>query len=157
MKIISFAYSLSSSSAFRCNLQVQENHPHQVAGQLHAWQISHWISTHPYHKGQPLVEFPLTAVSLSKCPLCHLWPPLPTLSFYLHVLIEQLNLSTCPNQRRLFSQDYVEVINLKLANSLFNLIATYSGFILQIWLIMALSLRCKCCRSGFVKIQVSLA
>ena len=79
VKIISFAYSFSSSSPFRCNLQVQEHHPHQCASlqlarKLQAWQISHWISTHPYHKGQPLVEFPLTTVSLCKFPLCHLWP-----------------------------------------------------------------------------------
>ena len=39
------------------NLEVQGQHPHQwapfqVAGLLHAWQISHQISRYVYHEGR---------------------------------------------------------------------------------------------------------
>ena len=50
-----------------------------------------------------------------------------------------------------FSQDTVEVINLKSSQQL---VATLSGFTLQICMIMALSLRRKGLRSGLVKGQV---
>ena len=41
---------------FLINMQVQGQHPHQwtpfqIAGLLHAWQISHQISTYFYHAG----------------------------------------------------------------------------------------------------------
>ena len=41
---------------FLINMQVQGQHPHQwapfqIAGLLHAWQISHQISRYVYHKG----------------------------------------------------------------------------------------------------------
>ena len=41
---------------FLINVQVQGQHPHQwapfqIAGLLHAWQISHLISRYVYHEG----------------------------------------------------------------------------------------------------------
>ena len=41
---------------FFINVQIQGQHPHQwasfqIVGLLHAWQISHQISTHFYHEG----------------------------------------------------------------------------------------------------------
>ena len=44
---------------FLINLQVQGHHPHQwapfeVAGLLHAWQISHQISRYVYHESRQL-------------------------------------------------------------------------------------------------------
>ena len=72
-------------------------------------------------QGSTSLSFQSPPVSLCKCPLCHLGLPWPTLSFYPHVaivLIVPLNRSTCPNQRDLFSQDYIEVINLKLSQQL---------------------------------------
>ena len=41
---------------FWINVQVQGQHPHQwapfqIAGMLHAWQISHQISRYVYHEG----------------------------------------------------------------------------------------------------------
>ena len=52
--VVSF---LSSSADFFNNMQVQVQHPHQwapfqVAGLLHAWQISHYMSRYVYHEGQ---------------------------------------------------------------------------------------------------------
>ena len=42
---------------FLINVQVQGQHPHQwapfqIAGLLHAWQISHQISRYVYHEGR---------------------------------------------------------------------------------------------------------
>ena len=87
MKIISFAYSLSSSSAFICYVQVQEHHPHQCAPLQVAGTHgrSHIGFSHIPITRVNLVEFPLTTISLCKCLLCHLGLPWPTLSFYLHV------------------------------------------------------------------------
>ena len=70
---------------FLINVQVQGQHPHQwvpfqIAGLLHAWQISHQISR--YVDGG---ELPISAIPLCQLFPCHLGPPRPTLSINLYV------------------------------------------------------------------------
>ena len=53
---ISVAISYHIIIRFLFNMQVQGQHPHQwapfqIAGSLHAWQISHQISRYVYHEG----------------------------------------------------------------------------------------------------------
>ena len=103
-------------------------------------------------------ELPLTAVSLRQ----FLGLPAPRLSSICishAVLIAPLERSTCPNQRSLLS------LKMRLrsssssfaSNSLDLTVATSSGLILLICLIIALSLRCMRCRFVLVSKQVSLA
>ena len=118
-------------------MQVHEHHSHQwaslqVAGWLHAWQISHLISTHTCTciRRVNLVELPLKTVSLCKCPPYHLGP-----TFYLHVA-NCLNCATglfiMPKSAKPFlSKDNVEVINLKSSQQL--LIPAFP--ILIIWIL----------------------
>ena len=66
-------------------MQVQRKHPHQwaplqVAGLLHAWQISHQISRYVYHEGRQ----PRDSTLCQLLP-CHLGPPRPTLFISLCV------------------------------------------------------------------------
>ena len=75
-------------------------------------------------------------------------PHLPSICISHAVLNAPLEISTCPNQRSLLSLK----MSLRSSSSSFASIsldltvATSSGLILQICLIMALSLRCKPCR-----------
>ena len=74
---------------FLINVQVQGQHPHQwapfqIAGLLHAWQISHQISRYIYHEGDSR-ELPLSAIPLCQLLPCHFGPPRPTLSINLYV------------------------------------------------------------------------
>ena len=85
-------------------------------------------------------------------------PRLPSICISHAVLTAPLERSPCPNQRSLLSQKEVEPSSSSFASSALDLtLATSSGLILQICLIMALSLCCKRCRFILVSGQVSLA
>ena len=86
-------------------------------------------------------------------------PRLPSICISHAVLIAPLERSTFPNQRGLLSLEMrSRSSNSSFAsNSLDFTVAKSSGLILQICLIMALSLHCKCCRLFLVSGQVSLA
>ena len=86
-------------------------------------------------------------------------PRLPSICISYAVLIAPLERATCPNQRSLLSLKMrSRSSSWSFASSSLDLtLATSSGLILQICLIMALSLRCKRCRFVLVSGQVSLA
>ena len=86
-------------------------------------------------------------------------PCLPSICISYAVLIAPLERATCPNQRSLLSLKMrSRSSSWSFASSSLDLtLATSSGLILQICLIMALSLRCKRCRFVLVSGQVSLA
>ena len=77
---------------FLINVQVQGQHPHQwapfqIAGLLHAWQLS---GSHTRSPGTSIMrvdsrELPLSAVPLCQLLPCHFGPPRPTLSINLYV------------------------------------------------------------------------
>ena len=83
-------------------------------------------------------------------------PRLPSICISHAVLIAPLECSTCPNQRSLLSLKMRSRSSSSsfASNSLDLTVATSSGLILQICLIMALSLGCKCCRFVLVSGQV---
>ena len=77
---------------FFINVQVQGQHQHQwvsfqVAGLLHAWQISHQISRYICMAIMRVDswELPLSANPLCQLLKCHLGPPRPMLSINLYV------------------------------------------------------------------------
>ena len=75
---------------FLIRVQVQGQHPHQwapfqIAGLLHAWQISHQISTGMSIMRVDSRELPLSAIPLCQLLPCHVGPPRPTLSLNLYV------------------------------------------------------------------------
>ena len=118
--------------------------------------------SHTWSPGAPFFrvncgELPLTAV-FHVC-LGLPTPRLPSICISYAVLIAPLEHSTCPNQRSLLSLKMrSRSSSWSFASSLLDLtLATSSGLILQICLIMALSLRCKHCRFVLVSGQVSLA
>ena len=84
-------------------------------------------------------------------------PRLPSICISHAVLIAPLERSTCPNQRNLLSLKMrSRSSSSSFASNLLDLtMATSSGLILQICLIMALSLRCKSCMFVLVSGQVS--
>ena len=88
-------------------------------------------------------------------------PRFPSICMSQTVFIAPLDRSTCPNQGSLFSLRITSRSSISSwANSSFDLtvtVATFSGFALQICLIMALSLLRKPWRSELVKGQVWLA
>ena len=86
-------------------------------------------------------------------------PSLPSICISHAVLIAPLERSTFPNQRSLLSLKMrLRSSSSSFASNLLDLtVATSSGLILQICLIMALSLCCKRCRFVLVSGQVSLA
>ena len=106
-----------------------------------------------FHSGQPLsVSFFHVSLGLPA-------PRLPSICISHAVLIAPLERSTCPNQRSLlFLKMRSRSSSSSFASYSLDLtVATSSGLILQICLIMALSLRCKRCRFVLVSGQVSLA
>ena len=86
-------------------------------------------------------------------------PHLPSICISHAVLTAPLERSTCPNQRSLLSLKMrTRSSSSSFASYSLDLtVATSSGLILQICLIMALSLHCKHCRFFLVSGQVSLA
>ena len=86
-------------------------------------------------------------------------PRLPSICISYAVLIAPLERSTCTNQRSLLSLKMRSRSSSSsfASNSLDLTVATASGLILQICLIMALSLHCKRYRFVLVSGQVSLA
>ena len=84
-------------------------------------------------------------------------PCLPSICISHTVLIAPLERSKCPNQQSFLSLK-MRLRSSSFANNSLDLtVATSSGLILQICLIIALSLRCKRCRFVLVCGQVSLA
>ena len=86
-------------------------------------------------------------------------PRLPSICLSHAVVIATLECSTCPNQRSLLSLKMRSRSSSSsfASKSLDLTVATSSGLILQICLIMALSLRCQLCRFVLVSDQVLLA
>ena len=124
--------------------------------------------SHTWSPGAPFLrvncgELPLTAVPLCQLPPCALGPPCPPLAVYLHIIC----CSDCTTWTRHMPKPAKPPLSLKtrpkpsswsLASSSPDpTLATSSGLILQIRLIMALPLRCKGCRFVLVSGQVSLA
>ena len=91
-------------------MQVQGQHPHQlahfqIAGLLHAWQISHQISRYVYHEGWWPRASTLQSLSVS---CFHVMlglpgPRFPSTCMSKAVLTAPLECSTCPYHRSLFS------------------------------------------------------
>ena len=152
-------------------MQVQGQHPHQwapfqIAGLLHALQISHQISRYSMSimrvDGQ---ELPLSAIPLCQLFPCHLGPPRPTLSINLYVkgcldcTIGAVHMSI-PSESSLLQKE-VQILNAKMpsrtSSSLDNVVTMSCGLTLQSCQIITLSFRCRCWRFGFVNGQVSLA
>ena len=76
-------------------------------------------------------------------------PCLPSICISHAVLIAPQERSTCPNQQSLHSLKMRSESSSFASNLLYLTVATSSGLILQICLIMALSLPCKHCRSSW--------
>ena len=107
-------------------------------------------------------ELPLSAIPLCQLLPCHLGPPRPTLSINLYVkgcldcTIGAFHMSI-PSESSLL-QNEVQILNASRTSSSLDLVVTMSwGLTLQIYLIIALSVRCRGWRFGFVNGQVSLA
>ena len=147
-------------------MQVQGQHPHQwapfqIAGLLHAWEISHQICRYCMSimtvDGQelPLCNPPLSAVSMSS------WacPRFPSTCMSKAVLTASLECSTCPYHRSLLSFRMRSWSSMPSpTRSSLDLVVTMScGLTLQICLIIALSFCCRRWNFGFVNGQVSLA
>ena len=139
-------------------MQIQGQHPHklapfQVAGLLHARQISHQISRYIYHEGRYLSFHSLQSLS-GNC--FHVILGLPSTCRSKAVLLEG---STCPYQRSLLSFRIRFRSSMPShASSSLDLVVTMScGLTFQICLIIALSFHCRLWRFGFVNGQVSLS
>ena len=151
---------------FLINMQVQGQHPHQwapfqVAGLLHAWQISpdlqvclSWGSiAESFHSLRSL------SVSCFHVILGLPGPRFPSTCRSKAVFTAPLKHSTCPYQRSLLSFRMRSRSSMpSIASCSLDLVVTMScGLTLQISLIIALSFHCRRWRFGFVSGQVSLA
>ena len=137
---------------FFINVQVQGQHPHQwapfqIAGLLHAWQISHQISRYVYHEGwwpraSTLCNPSLSAVSMS---LGFPGPRFPSTCMSKSVLTAPLECPTCPYHWNLlsFRMRSKSLMPSHTSSSLDLVVTTSCGLTLQICLIIALSF---CCR-----------
>ena len=120
---------------YRGNIHI----PFQVVGLLHTWQLSYKICFHVI-LGLPGPCFPSTCMSKA-------------------LLTAPLEGSTCPYQRSLFAFRMRSryPMQTRTSCSLDLVVRTSCGLTLQICLIIALSIRCKHWRLGFVNGIVLLA
>ena len=145
------------------NVQVQGPYPQQWApfqatGLLHAWQISHQISSVSIMRVYSW-ELPLSAIPLCQLLPSHLGPPRPMLPLTCMskaVLTVPLERSACPYQRSLlsFSRRSRSSMPSRASSSVDLMVAVSCGLTLQISLIIALSFRCRHWRQGLVTGQV---
>ena len=146
---------------FLINVQVQGQHPHQwapfqIAGLLHAWQISHQISRYVYHEGWLPIASTLCNPSLSAASMSS-WasqaqafpqPVCERLSWLHHWCVPHVHTFRMRSRSSILSH----------ASSSLDLVVTMScSLTLQICLIIALSFCSRHWRFGFVNGQVSLA
>ena len=101
---------------FLINMQVQGQHPHQwapfqIAGLLHAWQISHQISRYVYMRIDSR-ELPFS-VSCFHVILGLPGPCFPSTCMSKAVLVAPLERSTCPYHWSLLLQNEVQILNAK--------------------------------------------
>ena len=142
-------------------MQVQGQHPHQwapfqIAGLLHAWQISHQISRYVYRGliAESIHSLQSLSVSCFHVSLGLPGPRFPSTCMSKAVLTAPLECSTCPYHRSLLSFRMKSRSSMpSRTSSSLDLVVTMScGLTLQICLIIALSFRC---RFSFVNGQVS--
>ena len=140
-------------------MQVQGQHPHPLPGSwlATALQISYKISRYVYHESFHSLQFLSVIyfhVILGLPGSCF-----PSTCMSKALLTAPLEHSTCPYQQSHFSSRmrYRSSVQTHKSNSL-NLVVTMScGLTLQICLIIALSIRCRHWRFGFVNGQVLMA
>ena len=147
-------------------MQVRGQHPHQwapfqIAGLLHAWQISpdlqvclsRGLITESFHSLQSL------SISCFHVILCLSGPHFSSTCMWKAVLTAPLERSTCPYQQSLLSFRMRSRSSMpSRASSSLDLVMTMScSLTLQICLIITLSFHCRRWRFGFVNGQVSLA
>ena len=138
---------------YRGNIHI----PLQVAGLLHAWQISYKISRYVYHESFHSLQF-LSVI----CFHVILGLPgscFPSTCMSKDLLTAPLENSTCPYQQSHFSSKmrYRSSMQTRTSNSLDLVVTISCGLTLQICLIIALSIRCRHWWFGFVNGQVLLA
>ena len=138
---------------YRGNIHI----PFQVAGLLRAWQISYKISRYVYHESFHSLQF-LSVI----CFHVILGLPgscFPSTCMSKALLTAPLEHSTCPYQQSHFSSRmrYRSSMQTRTSNSLDLVVTMSCGLTLQICLIIALSIRCRHWRFGFVNGQVLLA
>ena len=131
--------------------------PFQAAGLLRAWQISYKISRYVYHVSFHSLQF-LSII----CFHVILGLPgscFPSTCMSKALLTAPLEHSTCPYQQSHFSSRirYRSSTQTCTSNSLDLVVTMTCGLTLQICLIIALSIRCRHWRFGFVNGQVLLA
>ena len=131
--------------------------PFQVAGLLHAWQISYKISRYVYHESFHSLQF-LSVI----CFHVILGLPgsyFPSTCMSKALLTAALEHSTCPYQQSHFSSRMRCRSSMQTctSNSLDLVVTMSCGLTLQICLIIAPSIRCRLWRFGFVNGQVLLA
>ena len=138
---------------YRGNIHI----PFQVAGLLCAWQISYKISRYVYHKSFHSLQF-LSVI----CFHVNLGLPgscFPSTCMSKALLTAPLKNSTCSYLQSHFSSRmrYRSSMQTCTSNSLDLVVTMSCRFTLQICLIIALSIRCRHWRFGFVNGQVLLA
>ena len=138
---------------YRGNIHI----PFQVAGLLHAWQISYKISGYVYHESFHILQF-LSVI----CFHVILGLPgscFPSTCMSKALLTAPMEHSTCLYQQNHFSSRmrYRSSMQTRTSNSLDLVVTMSCSLTLQICLIIALSIRCRHWRFGFVNSQVLLA
>ena len=139
--------------SYRANIHI----PFQVAGLLRAWQISYKISRYVYDESIHSLQF-LSVI----CFHVILGLPgscVPSTCVSKALLTTPLEHSTCPYQQSHFSSRmrYRSSMQISTSNSLDLVVPMSCGLTLQNCLIIALSIRCRHWRFGFVNGQVLLA
>ena len=134
-----------------CRCRGNTHIPFQVAGLLHAGQISHRISGYVYHESFHFQQS--LSVSCFNVILGLPGTSSPSTCMSKAVLAGPLKPSTCPYQQSLLSFRMRSRSSMPASSSLDLVVTMSCGLTLQICLIIALSFCCKCWRSGFVNGQ----
>ena len=144
---------------FFINVQVQEQHPHPLPGSWLAVRMADLIQDLQcvYHESFHSLHFLSVIcfhVTLGLPGSCF-----PSICMSKALLTAPLEHSTCPYQQSLFSSRmrYRSSMQTCTSNSLDLVVTMSCGLTLQICLIIALSIRCRHWRFGFVNGQVLLA
>ena len=138
---------------YRANIHI----PFQVASLLCAWQTSHKISRYVSDESVHSLQF--LSVICFHVILCLQGSCLPSTCMSKAFLTAPLEHSTCPYQQSHFSSKmrYRSSMQTSTSNSLHLVVTMSCSLTLQICLIIALSIRCRHWRFGFVNGQVLLA